>query len=334
MVLSERDGSKGQKGQCRPFGELVQFGQSSTTSGPFAAFRSMSWVFSTNHPMPLVLQDVLSFSASWSTRRNGNLKTIGVALSGSDIDTADQQLAANAAAIAVSSSVTDGEKPAAFGKIILINPARAELALYQQTASSVEPVHCANAVAAGCAIYCDTLRQRAAQLQISHPITPALVTARVQVSHRGDSVATLWELSRRSILLHSLRENGVHTVRVSGVNHFCIQLVSEFPDEPPPAAKCAEKVIYILPADRESATVRVASCGRWHGALPMTALIALGIARSARTFVSDVMADGTARVGGFNGHPQVVETLPNIDILGSTIRVQLPETEVAFERNA
>lgn len=283
--------------------------------------------------MPLVLQDVSSFSASWSTRRNGNLKTIGVALSGADIDTADQQLAENAAAIVVSSNVTNREKPAAFGKIILINPVRAELSLYQQTASGVEPVHCANAVAAGCAIHCDTLGQRAAHLQILHPTTPAMVNAQVQVSHRGVSVATLWELNRRSIHLRSLRENGVHTVHVSGVNHFCIQLVSELPDEPPSSQKCAEKVIYILPADGKSATVRVASCGRWHGALPMTALIALGIARSARTFISDVTVDGKVRVGGFNGHPPVVEFLPNVDLLGSTISVQLPETEVAFERN-
>jgi hypothetical protein len=91
----------------------------------------------------------------------------------------------------------------------------------------------------------------------------------------------------------------------------------------PKTKVCGEKYCYIE-RDGPLPRVRIATCGRWHGALPQTGAMALAIARQALPHIAEVIPSGLVM------HAQGVETLPPCVSRRGVLQMEMPETDVKF----
>ena len=257
---------------------------------------------------------------AWATRRNAALKTTGIAIVSDSIASANPQLASLAGA---TFRPDFGGTPAAYGKVSLVNTRDDTAALYQLRKASVEMVHCGNGLSASLAALSAVTGKRRCQLHIEHPSDPFYITGRVQQNGDVFSVRSVWHLDASRIRVHATRSGATALAHVTGVNSYTIAVVAELPETVPVFRTCGEKICFVQcvgPLPR----VRVASCGRWHGALPQTCAVALAIARQVLPFMIDVIPSGAVV------HADGVETLPTCVWKGDSIHAAIPETDVQF----
>jgi hypothetical protein len=160
-------------------------------------------------------------------------------------------------------------------------------------------------------------------LQIEHPSKPIQVNAKTKSTGEGFSVQTVWNLDSNSIAVQGAVSPAKTWAQVDGINNYTIIVVDSLPTVLPRARCCGDKTCFV---ERNGAIprIRIASCGRWHGALPQTGAIALAIARRALPFIKDAIPTGVV------SHAGGVEPLPNCIWKRSFIHVEIPETEVLF----
>jgi hypothetical protein len=165
--------------------------------------------------------------------------------------------------------------------------------------------------------------KKTCSLRIHHPAKPIQVNATVMRTGEAFSVRTVWDLDSNSIEIQGANSPSKTWARVDGINNYTIIVVDSLPTVLPRTRCCSEKICFV---ERNGAIprVRIASCGRWHGALPQTGAIALAIARGAFQFIADAIPSGVL------SHAGGVETLPTCVRKRGVIHVEIPETEVLF----
>lgn len=257
---------------------------------------------------------------AWATKRGGAVRTTGVALSCETINPTDTELARGLGSLF---DADFGCTPTAFGKVLLVNPRAAVAGTYQVCGSRVEPVHCGNATAGAAAVFYRASRQRNFTLQIVHPHAPISVSVDLELTGVRIVVHPTWLVPRRSVTVVAVRDARPLAVRVSGLNEYLINVVPDFPSQPPATDRLGDKVMFLRPGGN-LCEAKVATCGRWHGAMPQSGAMALAIARLAVPDLASVVPLGLVI------HPGGTESLPSCRIRGGWLSFELPASEVIF----
>jgi hypothetical protein len=132
-------------------------------------------------------------------------------------------------------------------------------------------------------------------------------------------VLATWEIPQPTVEV-SWSEN---TARVTGLNNFELRHVDRFPRDPELTAECEDKIIFIR-KDESFPTVKVSTCGRWHGALPQTGAAALAIAKATVPFAAELFSSDTVM------HSAGVERLPKCTSTNGLFSIQIPRVNVEF----
>jgi len=259
-------------------------------------------------------------TAAWATRRDGSVRTTGLALISADLPPGSLELAE---LIGRRFRSDFAVTPAASGKICIIGVESKSASLFQIKDGFAEAVHCGNAVCATAAAIFMFTGKKTCSLRIKHPTKPIQVNATVMTTGEGFSAQTVWNLESNSIGVQGAVSSAKTWARVDGINSYTIIIVDSLPTVLPQTRCCGDKICFV---ERNGAIprIRVASCGRWHGALPQTGAIALAIARRALPFIADAIPTGVVSHAGGD------EALPNCIWKRSFIHVEIPETEILF----
>lgn len=265
-----------------------------------------------------ILQDAVV--TAWGTKRKNQLKTVGIVVSSDGLTTTDREFAAW---IGNRIHPSFASTPAAFGKVVLINSNEASVGVFQLKDHRAELVLCGNGSIAGGAAHAMHLNQRMCSMTVRHSSSPISATASIGKMGNDYTVRATWCLQANTIEVQGAYTEATGWATVRGINDYTIHLVNSLPTIVPSARHCREKICFVE-ANGHVPRIRVATCGRWHGALPLTGAIALAIARQALPFVAAAIPAGVV------AHPSDVEELPVCLWDQGILRVEMPETQVEF----